>query len=1349
MKAIASRPWSQNRNRRAPIQRFLIVGLASLLWVAGPVSLSGSTGRDAAKGGSKASRPTVGTSSSEVDLAKCEIDETYEGKFSKCIVDQNNDVIIGGQSANPPCRGTVFLDSFDDLPALGKITINKGGALKLFDRTTQLPREYKLSTKGIDVAGSLELGDAKCPIGTISKGAKVIITFTGDKDPNCKDASCPGYTKGIQLEAGGTLKMYGAKGVPNGTNGVSWTYLGDAAGPSKYDSTHKVKVPAKSDTQIVVKDDVTAGPGAWQPNDWIAVAGTGFSPFETEFVQIAALGGKDKNGNTIIDLSPATPLKFYHFGSLPPTGGMSDGADRNYGVDERAEVALISRNIKLTADTPATGTSNHWGGELKFLNGFKELALQGVEIEKFGKDKIASYPIHFHKDGDLSKTPVLVNANSIHHSYDKCITVHSTSNLTISNNVCARIVGHIFYEEIGDEDNIAFDHNLGLGAMSNWFDVNDGGTTETARNTLISKYWWVGDNMVAPLNNDPKKVPFDAFKIPDHGNQNAPTVGSCMEFGSKDSLDNGSFVPAMKTVPPCNSGDYYYEPASGFWIVNPSAKLTGNSIGGCQGEGKGYWYVPPTRNDPDLSPSENAELQKKKFIPIGTYKGVGDLHGTFVNNRAHGCDSGLYSGDNQDINAEALQPYQGGSKLKPDGIEPNHATMAEFTGVTVTRNRFRGIWLRPSFWTVQGARVAGNRDGVSLVTSGGPDGNYPGIYSMLKDSVIVGISQNNVDRFGPCPALRQVNGFGQIGGWTFGCLDKTAAAKGKQGTGADRTNVGYPDNRWNWAGYMIYDGPALMFHNRFVNFKVDPSSLMTTDDVAYLNKPPPPIPPPLSGVYEGDAAFGWFQGNISSYPVITEVEKAIFDNTDFRHQVYTELVNISPFHDGDKNTTIIDLDGTLGGYQVRPLTDMSLMGKLHPISLNNLGLNASGTTPGGSVDECQATGKQDAKLEGRASANFSPGEVGALEFQTLFPNPPAADATADDKRHDQMLTFTKDSTEFHPPIGTLHTKMVLGGRDGQGVWEPKVQSGYGYTVEASSGIASVVHVAVVDTEKPNTTSTTPFYVRVGICYTGTGTNTVNNHPNASSLFAVTQGYRSWGGGGVAPNDQNLRSYYNQLDGASNGLTGTEACFNLDHQNYQKDKNCPSVGVTPLTGFTCAGNNGFPGGNDETKDTMRELCLYPKNSLMPADSIDELKDQNGNPVLNKYYYDPTTGWLFLNVAQTNHNAIGPSPLGACTGDTASDPYFCPSQNTKESYYVCPPEGCWDYGITLNDSSWQPMPSACGDAYFEYGTPPTPTQDGELVAVGSSTAVDRTEDGGQGGKFPHYKPASEPSGCITPK
>ena len=229
-------------------------------------------------------------------------------KLSKCIgTDAKKTVIIGGGTGTGDCNVATVNAYVDQAQmTMGRITINAGSTLKVFDRTAQLP--VSLSATGIDVFGTLEVGNTACPIGTINPQTVVKFTFTGPKDPACINNACPGYTKGIQVENGATFRMLGAKGAP--TKGVSWTNLGDAAGPTTYDATHNVKVPAKSATQIVVANDVTVKPNAWQVNDWIAVAGTGYSPFETEFVQILSFGGLDAAGNRTINLSLSTPLKF-------------------------------------------------------------------------------------------------------------------------------------------------------------------------------------------------------------------------------------------------------------------------------------------------------------------------------------------------------------------------------------------------------------------------------------------------------------------------------------------------------------------------------------------------------------------------------------------------------------------------------------------------------------------------------------------------------------------------------------------------------------------------------------------------------------------------------------------------------------------------------------------------------------------------------------------------------------------------------------------------------------------------------------------------------------------------------
>jgi hypothetical protein len=443
---------------------------------------------------------------------ECQVPANYV-KLSQCIA-VDNSVVIGGSSGTGSCKGG-NINAYVDKSGLtvGRITISAGSALNLYDDTAQSEPSsvLTLQTSGIQDLGALRIGSAACPIGTTKHAIKVVITFTGLKDKTCS-GSCAGYIKGIEVGSGAKLRMFGLKGVP--PNGVSWTHLSRPAGdPTIYSSAKGVMAPATDPVDVIYTNaDVGTGTGAWHTGDWIVIATTSFSPWESEFVQISkveANADPQKLGASKITL--AQGLKFYHFGGanpgIPSDDNYTAGKGKNYGVDERAEVGLISRNITLTSDADTSSDNLHWGGELRFLKGFTAVSLQGVQLQKFGKEQLASYPIHFHMDGDLKDkqaTDKLIDSNSIDHSYNKCMTVHSTKNLSLTNNVCARITGHIFYEEIGDEYNITFQHNLGIGAMSNSFDLHT--TTESDRDTLIKNYYWPGDNLLPPYRNSCRRL---------------------------------------------------------------------------------------------------------------------------------------------------------------------------------------------------------------------------------------------------------------------------------------------------------------------------------------------------------------------------------------------------------------------------------------------------------------------------------------------------------------------------------------------------------------------------------------------------------------------------------------------------------------------------------------------------------------------------------------------------------------------------------------------------------------------------------------------------------------------------
>jgi G8 domain len=1222
--------------------------------------------------------------------------------LSTCKTDSKRNVTIGGRGG---CGPSVEVDQdFTGASAFGNITIDLTGTLSFPSISRELDLD-KITVKG---GGTLEIGTTAHPIGKTDPSVRVTLKFLGSRP--CKSPEpCGEFYKGIEVQLGGSLSMVGWKGVPANSgaganpNGVSWTRLSAPA--------------AKGSSTLMLANDVSRD---WQSMDWITVATTSYSPFETEFVQISSVTKLIGGGSTVTLMQP---LMHDHYGHLPPTPGklctvsgvltavactdmtcnapctsapsllnFNDPAAQNFGVDERAEVGLITRNIKLTADIPKGDlNSQWWGGETKILAKAKQAVMQGVEFEKFGKDQLGSYPIHFHMDGNVAGGPV-VNANSIHHSFNHCITVHSTENLTFQNNVCARIIGHIFYEETGDEKNITFANNLGLGAMSQWFGIDR--TKVPITPAGVPQDYWEGDNLANdPANcgtaGGPACFGYNGLNVPDVDNQTAPTHSDCFLPDGNGGLRTAKVLNKFGAT--CDKGQLYEEPASGFWLVNPGTNMTGNAIGGCQGVGVGIWYVPPPdtlqpvfeciQGAPDTCrPNIPPNIPNPtKFTPIGAWH----------DNHAHACYDGFFGETQFGLHSEQPQP-------KVDGKVTGKNLIATFDGLTSTRNRDRGVWLRPLWSVFKNGRFATDRDDVSLVSSGGLDGNAPGVWALLEDSVLLGISANNVDRFGPCPQNRDPN---------TGCVDRNPLAN-------DILERGYPSPFWNFAGFMIYDGPVRIFNDRFINFNKNLRAELTTADQTYFDSFTSYPNGNPSGPYEGDAALGWFQSNQSSYPTGTVTRDLIFENTDLRHQIYTAAVNLAAFNDGDQNTSILDMDGTLTGFKAVDSTGAPVP-ELFPDSLNNLEFNGASN----SVDECLAQGAQDDKFEGRPTSLITPANMGTLEFGTLFPkrviNPPT-DAT-------QLITFTKDNLDYGE-----HKEEPLHGRNGQGLWEPKAASGFGYTITAApitdkvrfpqssglSGIGKTVNIGFTDVIKPDLSSTKPFAVRVGICYTDVN----GNHPPAGQ-FTISKGYKSYGGNGTNTIDPDLQKFFANLDNRFQG----QFCINLDDQNANRNitedvngKGCPANGLIPLPSGGCPADGSVKGKDQQARDA----CIYPvqctkgdSNCPCPNGStcgriassttfhsvgaITDLTNADGTPKdLNGFFYDATNGMLFFYVTQDLPNVSGPSPLGSCTGNSATDDPSCPDVAHLENYYACPAQGCQDYVVNLNNADYNPGPSTCG-------------------------------------------------------
>jgi cell migration-inducing and hyaluronan-binding protein len=176
----------------------------------------------------------------------------------------------------------------------------------------------------------------------------------------------------------------------------------------------------------------------WRVGDEIVLASTDFNPRQAEKRTIAAITG------TAITLD--RPLDYMHFGEI------------TFGVDQRGEVGLLTRNIRIQASEDAEKT--YFGGHIMAMLQ-PDVRISGVELYRMGQHlNLARYPVHWHLVGEGQGQ--YIQNSAIHNTYSRCVTVHGTNNVRVENNVTFDTVGHCFFLEDAVETGNQFVHNLGI-----------------------------------------------------------------------------------------------------------------------------------------------------------------------------------------------------------------------------------------------------------------------------------------------------------------------------------------------------------------------------------------------------------------------------------------------------------------------------------------------------------------------------------------------------------------------------------------------------------------------------------------------------------------------------------------------------------------------------------------------------------------------------------------------------------------------------------------------------------------------------------------------------------------------
>lgn len=304
-----------------------------------------------------------------------------------------------GDEVVVPNGRTIILDV--PTPPLDRLTVD--GSLVLAGPGTAI------TSDSIIVRGTLRAGSVLEPF-----AHNTTITLTGSR----ADISTLGAeAKALMVPMGGRLELHGR------SQPVTWTRLGETA--------------QAGTTGITLDETVN-----WRVGDEFVIASTDYNYDQAEVRTVRAVSGSRITFNG--------GLEYEHWGALQSFGGIV--------LDERAEVGLLSRSVVVRGDD-GSGPDG-FGGHTMVMAGARP-RISHTEFTSMGQMReLGRYPIHFHRARDMAGS--LVIGNSVHHSFNRCVTVHGTHNVLVKDNVAYDAPGHCYFLEDGNETGNRFIHNLGL-----------------------------------------------------------------------------------------------------------------------------------------------------------------------------------------------------------------------------------------------------------------------------------------------------------------------------------------------------------------------------------------------------------------------------------------------------------------------------------------------------------------------------------------------------------------------------------------------------------------------------------------------------------------------------------------------------------------------------------------------------------------------------------------------------------------------------------------------------------------------------------------------------------------------
>ncbi|NJX14438.1 G8 domain-containing protein [Tamlana crocina] len=282
--------------------------------------------------------------------------------------------------------------------------------------------EIDLETEWLLVSGSgaqLEIGTELQPY-VASGNCKITLIGSDDGDNigNMGD-------KFIAAMNGATIELHGEEKI-------SWTHLGANA--------------TVGSNQITLSEPVD-----WEVGNDILIVSSRTNWNEAEKRTISAIS-TDK-----LTIYFTEALNHPHFSAIKTYTRAID--NKTWTADLRAEVGLLSHNIKIQGD--AASESTGFGGHIMAMTN-STLKASGIELYRMGqKAKLGRYPWHWHLLHTFGTGQYLKNS-SIHKSFNRAVTIHGTSYTTVDNNFMYDHIGHGVFLEDGSERYNMIKNNVAL-----------------------------------------------------------------------------------------------------------------------------------------------------------------------------------------------------------------------------------------------------------------------------------------------------------------------------------------------------------------------------------------------------------------------------------------------------------------------------------------------------------------------------------------------------------------------------------------------------------------------------------------------------------------------------------------------------------------------------------------------------------------------------------------------------------------------------------------------------------------------------------------------------------------------